>query len=174
MLQLMLIILSMIISFIFIQMKHPLSMGLTLLIQTFMLCLITGFYSKTFWFSYVLFLIFMGGMLVLFIYVTTLASNEMFSLSLNLMIWTIAMIFSSSFIIMLLDLTMIQTMLMNMEMMLNESTINYLPENSLNLNKLYNFPTNMITLMMINYLFLTLIIIVKITNNFYGPLRQKN
>jgi NADH-ubiquinone oxidoreductase chain 6 len=49
----------------------------------------------------------------------------------------------------------------------------YIFENSINLNKLYNFPTNLITLLLINYLFLTLVAVVKITNIFYGPLRQK-
>lgn len=50
----------------------------------------------------------------------------------------------------------------------------YLKENTINLNKLYNFPRNFITLILINYLFLTLVIIVKITNNFSGPLRNNN
>lgn len=50
-------------------------------------------------------------------------------------------------------------------------TINYINENFLNLNKLYNFPINFITILLINYLFLTLIVIVKITNINKGPLR---
>ncbi len=44
-------------------------------------------------------------------------------------------------------------------------------ENSLILNKLYNFPINLITILLIIYLFLTLIAVVKITNVFEGPLR---
>jgi len=51
--------------------------------------------------------------------------------------------------------------------------VSYINENIINLNKLYNFPTNLITLLLINYLFLTLIVVVKITNIFYGPLRPK-
>lgn len=47
-------------------------------------------------------------------------------------------------------------------------------ENNLTLNKLYNFPINIITILLINYLFLTLIATVKITNIFEGPLRPKN
>ena len=35
----------------------------------------------------------------------------------------------------------------------------------MNLNKLYNFPTNILTVLLINYLFLTLIAAVKITLN---------
>lgn len=49
-----------------------------------------------------------------------------------------------------------------------------LKENSLRLNKLYNYPTNIITILLINYLLITLIAIVKITKLFYGPLRKIN
>jgi NADH-ubiquinone oxidoreductase chain 6 len=41
------------------------------------------------------------------------------------------------------------------------------------LNKLYNFPTNFLTVLLINYLFLTLIAAVKVTNVHYGPLRPQ-
>jgi len=42
------------------------------------------------------------------------------------------------------------------------------------INKLYNFPTNIITLILINYLFFTLIVVVKITNFFFCSLRNIN
>nr|YP_010401680.1 NADH dehydrogenase subunit 6 [Symphoromyia crassicornis]UQU69103.1 NADH dehydrogenase subunit 6 [Symphoromyia crassicornis] len=174
MIQITLYILSIIMGMIFIQMNHPLAMGLMLLIQTFLVCLISGLITKTFWFSYILFLIFLGGMLVLFIYVTSLASNEMFSLSMKLTINTIIMFFFSFFIILFMDKSLIMPFLPNMEMININFMENYLNENSINLNKLYNFPTNIITLLLINYLLLTLIVIVKITNLYYGPLRQMN
>nr|UOU85354.1 NADH dehydrogenase subunit 6 [Nephrotoma flavescens] len=175
MMQFTLIICSLIISFMFTQMKHPLSMGFILLIQTFIICLITGSLMKTFWFSYVLFLIFIGGMLVLFIYMTSLASNEMFNFSMK-NLFTISISFM---LLMLLILFINDSISMNFYSLNSETTsimneMNLIKENSLNLNKLYNFPTNMLTILLINYLFLTLIIIVKITNNFYGPLRQIN
>lgn len=47
----------------------------------------------------------------------------------------------------------------------------YLIENSLSLNKLYNYPTNLLTILLINYLLITLIAVVKITKLFKGPLR---
>lgn len=50
----------------------------------------------------------------------------------------------------------------------------FFAENSLNLNKLYSFPINLITVLLIIYLFLALIAVVKITNVFEGPLRPKN
>lgn len=46
-------------------------------------------------------------------------------------------------------------------------------ENHLSLSKIYDSPNNFIIILIINYLLLTLIIIVKITNLFQGPLRPK-
>lgn len=154
-------------------MKHPLAIGLILLFQTFFICLLSGFITKTFWFSYVLFLIFLGGILVLFIYVTSLASNEIFNFSIKLLIIR-ATIFSSIFLLFIfIDKNIIINYLINYE---NESIIltkSFLIENSIILNKLYNFPINIITIILIIYLFLTLIAVVKITNVFEGPLRPR-
>nr|UZC78773.1 NADH dehydrogenase subunit 6 [Nephrotoma sp.] len=171
--QFMLIICSSIISFLFTQMKHPLSMGFILLIQTIIICLLTGSMMKTFWFSYILFLIFIGGMLVLFIYMTSLASNEMFNFSIkNLIIISSTLMFLMMLIFIINDSILMNSFMLNMETNSIMNEMNFIKEDTLNLNKLYNFPTNMLTIMLINYLFLTLIIIVKITNNFHGPLRQ--
>nr|YP_010531752.1 NADH dehydrogenase subunit 6 [Anopheles pretoriensis]UXX18957.1 NADH dehydrogenase subunit 6 [Anopheles pretoriensis] len=163
-----------IMSFIFLQMKHPLSMGLMLLIQTFLTCLITGIYVQSFWFSYILFLIFLGGMLILFIYVTSLSSNEMFTMSFKLTLFSVTMLFIMMTIFLLMDKTMLEQFIMNMEMNKMSLEINLINENILSLNKMYNFPTNLITLLLINYLFLTLLVTVKITKKFYGPLRPMN
>nr|YP_007626963.1 NADH dehydrogenase subunit 6 [Anopheles hinesorum]AFO73350.1 NADH dehydrogenase subunit 6 [Anopheles hinesorum] len=163
-----------IMSYIFMQMKHPLSMGLMLLIQTFLTCLITGIYVKTFWFSYILFLIFLGGMLILFIYVTSLSSNEMFSMSFSLLLISSTMILISLILFFILDKSLIEQFITNMEIQKLSIMNNLINENVLALNKMYNFPTNLITLLLINYLFLTLLVTVKITKKFYGPLRPMN
>nr|QHD46558.1 NADH dehydrogenase subunit 6 [Geron pallipilosus] len=174
--QFILMSLMMIVSIMFMNMKHPLAMGLTLLIQTIIMTLISGLINKTYWFSYILFLVFVGGMLVLFIYVTSLASNEMFAMpSKNLLIICTTITFT--FIMMLLiDQGMIFSFIENNEMKSITYNQSYNLENQLDLNKLYSNPTNLITTMLILYLLISLIAIVKITNLFYGPLRpmQKN
>lgn len=56
----------------------------------------------------------------------------------------------------------------------NHSIINiqsYLIENSLTTNKLYNYPNNLLTIILINYLLVSLIAIIKITKLYKGPLR---
>nr|QLY90276.1 NADH dehydrogenase subunit 6 [Pherbellia dubia] len=171
-----LILTSMLLTFslIFMLVNHPLAMGLMLLIQTMLISLFSGLMAKSFWFSYMLFLIFLGGMLVLFIYVVSLASNEMFSLSMKMVLMALMILMSSLILFFMIDKTSMNFISINNEM--NELTdmISYKMENSIYLNKLYNFPTNMITIMLMNYLLITLIAIVKITNMFYGPLRKMN
>nr|WGO58221.1 NADH dehydrogenase subunit 6 [Blattella foliolata] len=162
-----LVTMSTILSIVFTQMNHPLAMGLILLIQTVMISLISGMLSQSFWFSYVLFLIFLGGMLILFIYVTSLASNEMFFLSTKVIIFSTLMMFMLIILFSMNKLSNIQNQEMINFLMLKNPLIN-------SLTKLYNQPTGIITILLASYLFLTLIAVVKITNIFMGPLRQMN
>nr|AVN67946.1 NADH dehydrogenase subunit 6 [Parcoblatta uhleriana] len=159
--------LSTLLSVLFTQMNHPLAMGLILLIQTVMISIFSGLLSQSFWFSYVLFLIFLGGMLILFIYVTSLASNEMFFMSMKITISSIFIIMFSFIILYLFKNMTIQ----------NQEMLNFLMLNNpiyASITKLYNQPTGIITILLASYLFLTLIAVVKITNIFKGPLRQMN
>nr|UYX62416.1 NADH dehydrogenase subunit 6 [Ophiusa tirhaca] len=154
--------------------NNPLSMGLMILFQTLLICLLSGMLIKTYWFSYILFLTFMGGLLVLFIYVSSIASNEMSKPSFNTKLF---------FFLSILFLLMIQFIYMNnlywMNFSFNSDMNNFISmslfmnnDNKINLSKLYNNQTFMIMLMLIIYLFITLIVVVKITNIFYGPLRS--
>nr|YP_009653392.1 NADH dehydrogenase subunit 6 [Gasterophilus nasalis]QCG71538.1 NADH dehydrogenase subunit 6 [Gasterophilus nasalis] len=163
--------LMLIFGFIFMNMNHPLAMGLVLLFQTLLTCLLTGMISKTFWFSYILFLVFLGGMLVLFIYVTSLASNEMFSFSPKLLMLTIAIFCVSTLMLTIYNKTLILNYFPNLETASIADLTSYTMENSLSLNKLYNYPTNLLTILLMNYLLVTLIAVVKITKLFKGPLR---
>nr|QTC08146.1 NADH dehydrogenase subunit 6 [Parachauliodes continentalis] len=168
--QLFLMSMNLLMSFNFTMMNHPLAMGLILLIQTILISLITGYMMQTFWFSYILFLIMLGGMLVLFIYMTSLASNELFSFSMKSFILNSTILF---IIIIMLMLFIPYFNFLNLDMnFFNSHYMN--TENNTELLKLYNFPTMNLTLMLVTYLFLTLIIVVKITNINHGPLRQLN
>nr|YP_009743872.1 NADH dehydrogenase subunit 6 [Batocnema coquerelii]QIE12628.1 NADH dehydrogenase subunit 6 [Batocnema coquerelii] len=153
--------------------NHPLSMGFMILIQTLLTCLLSGMLIKTYWFSYILFLTFLGGLLVLFIYVSSIASNEMFLMSNNFKMIFILFIFIL-FIIQMFFYKNLNWMNLNNNSEMN-NFFNFMffnNENKINMNKLYNNYSSMLTLMLIIYLFITLIAIVKITNIFYGPLRM--
>nr|YP_009536828.1 NADH dehydrogenase subunit 6 [Dendrolimus houi]AQM57861.1 NADH dehydrogenase subunit 6 [Dendrolimus houi]AQM57874.1 NADH dehydrogenase subunit 6 [Dendrolimus houi]UIX22017.1 NADH dehydrogenase subunit 6 [Dendrolimus houi]UKB89064.1 NADH dehydrogenase subunit 6 [Dendrolimus houi] len=165
--------LMMMMSMIMIFLNHPLSMGLTILIQTLLTCIITGMLIKTYWFSYILFLTFMGGLLVLFIYVTSIASNELFSTNLKMKTLLLIMFYLMLIISFLFMNNLNWMNLSNNSEMENmkEMSLFLNNENKFNLNKLYNQQTYLMTMLMIIYLFITLIAVVKITNIFFGPLR---
>nr|YP_009169465.1 NADH dehydrogenase subunit 6 [Obscurella hidalgoi]AKL90683.1 NADH dehydrogenase subunit 6 [Obscurella hidalgoi] len=61
-------------------MSQPLSLGLIVMLSTFFLCLISALYISS-WYGYILFLIYVGGLLVMFAYVAALSPNIMFKSS---------------------------------------------------------------------------------------------
>nr|WMQ77951.1 NADH dehydrogenase subunit 6 [Auzata chinensis] len=173
MMKMMLSNLIIILSLTMIFLNHPLSMGLMILIQTLMICLLSGMMIKTYWFSYILFLTFLGGLLVMFIYVASIASNEMFKIKLNLIIFML-MTISLISILEMFFINEMKWMNFNYNMdMLNYFNMKFFnEENNINLNKLYNNQTFLMMMMMIIYLFITLIAVVKVINIFFGPLRS--
>nr|YP_010471435.1 NADH dehydrogenase subunit 6 [Tyraphus nitidus]UVG40774.1 NADH dehydrogenase subunit 6 [Tyraphus nitidus] len=157
----MLMFLTFLLSMLFIMMSHPLSMGLMLMIQTIMVALLTNMMSNQSWFSYILFLVFVGGMLILFIYMTSIASNEKFLL-MNKQKFML-MIFLSMYLVYYMKMNNN----MNWFLLFNKNNFSFM-------NKFFNFPNYIVIIMMIIYLFITLIAVVKIINLKYGPMRQKN
>nr|ARH54686.1 NADH dehydrogenase subunit 6 [Tachinus subterraneus] len=162
----MLLMLTMMSSICFIFLMHPLSMGLLLLVQTITITLITGFMYINFWFSYILFLIMIGGMLVLFIYMTSIASNEKFKFSMKINFLLISMM-----VIFIIFLFFSDNMFFNLNN-INSEMISSNIKMYLTLNKFLNYPSNIMLFLMIIYLFITLVAVVKITNISFGPLRQ--
>nr|YP_009938390.1 NADH dehydrogenase subunit 6 [Lethe titania]QNU07809.1 NADH dehydrogenase subunit 6 [Lethe titania] len=155
--------------------NHPITMGLLILLQTLFICLLLGMLINSYWFSYILFLVFLGGLLVLFIYVSSIASNELMSIT-----------FINKFIVfaplLILFLAILLKSNLNwLNLSFNEDMNNFtnmflfsFNENNINLFKLYNEQTYLLMIIMIIYLFITLIAVVKITNIFFGPLRSFN
>nr|WRO45138.1 NADH dehydrogenase subunit 6 [Habronychus sp.] len=144
--------------------KHPLTMGMNLLIQTIVIALITGLMSLNFWISYLLFLVMVGGMLILFMYMTSIASNEKFSFSkpLTMMILVLILFF---FIFMKTEYFPFK----------NIDSIEFLKFSTYEMspNKYFINNSKFILSILIVYLFITLIAIVNISSNSSGPLRQK-
>nr|ANP26559.1 NADH dehydrogenase subunit 6 [Mnais costalis] len=148
----------------FCKMQHPASTGIILMIQTVLISLITNNLSQSAWFSYMLFLVFLGGMLVLFIYLTSVASNELFSSSAQ---WgTMAAALTTMPALMMMDPLLLSNNTPDTENL----TIN----KELMMNSLFNHPYSLLTVAVIAYLFLTLIVVVKITESHSGPLRSSN
>nr|APX39336.1 NADH dehydrogenase subunit 6 [Longitarsus pratensis] len=163
----MILIMMMINTIMMLILKHPLSCGLILLAQTILTAIGTGMMQLNFWYSYILFLIMIGGMLVLFIYMTSIASNEKFKFNKNLIY-----IFMF-FLIMLLLLLLIDYYYNNLMTNIDMSNYKMKLKNQFSMMKYFNYPNYFIMIMMIIYLFISLIAIVKITKFNYGALRQK-
>nr|YP_009159474.1 NADH dehydrogenase subunit 6 [Paratya australiensis]AKQ09519.1 NADH dehydrogenase subunit 6 [Paratya australiensis] len=155
-------------SILFTQITHPLAMGVSLLIQTILIAGMTSFLSKTTWFSYILFLIFLGAMLVLFIYVASLAPNESFSIP-PLLTSVTLMGMTMSFVVILVDpLLSLHQLVMEMSFISPNQISNSPP---VVLSTIYNLSAMSMTIFIILYLLLTLIVVVKITYTHFGPLR---
>nr|YP_009104435.1 NADH dehydrogenase subunit 6 [Callitettix biformis]AFV32137.1 NADH dehydrogenase subunit 6 [Callitettix biformis] len=155
-------------STLFLMMKHPLSSGFMLLMQTMLACMMNSMNSYSYWFSYILFIIFIGGMMVLFIYIASIASNEKFKFSMKIIMMMMLMMI----IIMMID----KNMLINLtnETLTYTKTMKTNNKEMMSIMKMFNYPTMMLSMMSILYLLFTMISVVKITNIEKGPLRMKN
>nr|QLY90120.1 NADH dehydrogenase subunit 6 [Athripsodes aterrimus] len=145
--------------------SSPLMIMMILIIQTIMLSLMIGIINKNFWFSYILFLIIIGGLMVLFLYMISLISNNLYKFNLikmNMIILSILILNIWLYIKNFNIMTDIKPMLMQMI-----ETPYYA-----SLMKMYNTYTLMIMILIMNYLFFALIITTKIINLPYGPLRS--
>nr|WGT87427.1 NADH dehydrogenase subunit 6 [Sclomina erinacea]WGT87492.1 NADH dehydrogenase subunit 6 [Sclomina erinacea]WGT87570.1 NADH dehydrogenase subunit 6 [Sclomina erinacea]WGT87908.1 NADH dehydrogenase subunit 6 [Sclomina erinacea]WGT87947.1 NADH dehydrogenase subunit 6 [Sclomina erinacea] len=156
---------SITISITFMFLKHPLSMGLALIMQTINVSLITGMMIDTFWFSYILLITMLSGALVLFIYMASIASNEKFHTSITMMLFIITSMST------MLVLILLKTQ-PNMTETIKKMNLNN--EQVLSLIKMFNMHNMIITLTMIIYLFMTMIVVSYIVNVHEGPLRMKN
>lgn len=144
-------------------------MGFSLLIQSILVSTITGLSNYNFWYSYVLFIVIVGGLLVLFIYMTRVASNEKFKYSLKILVLVLIFSMIATIILVILDKFIIYQDIINLETL----RINNEKEWTISLNKFSSYPSNIIIVFLIIYLLVALIAIVKITRTSEGPLRQK-
>nr|YP_010502600.1 NADH dehydrogenase subunit 6 [Basilepta melanopus]UXC97427.1 NADH dehydrogenase subunit 6 [Basilepta melanopus] len=153
----------------FMLLNHPISMGFNILMITIMISLSTGILNLTFWFSYILFLVVIGSLLILFIYMTSIASNEKFKFSLKITYVNILIITMISLFIYTNKQIDFNIKIMETNMFLSQINDNI---NMTNL-KYYTPPFTLILISLMMYLLITLIMIVKITKKEKGPIRQK-
>uniref|UniRef100_A0AAU7LK36 NADH-ubiquinone oxidoreductase chain 6 n=1 Tax=Thalassa montezumae TaxID=3129753 RepID=A0AAU7LK36_9CUCU len=141
--------------------NHPLSIGSIILIQTILNCMFIGMNYLNFWYSYILMLIMIGGLLILFIYMTSIASNEKFKFNPKLVVYLIILMF--------------MFYLINWTFIFNNDLMNLFSMNlnfNLSMSKFYNYPELKIMFMVIFYLLICMIAVVKICKIKSGPLRQ--
>nr|YP_002791169.1 NADH dehydrogenase subunit 6 [Dysdercus cingulatus]ABZ02005.1 NADH dehydrogenase subunit 6 [Dysdercus cingulatus] len=147
------------ISFSLMWVKHPISMGLMIITQTLNISMMIGMISGSFWFSYVIVIVMLSGMLVLFIYMASIASNEKF-------FTPIKMIYMMMFTIFLG---------MNMQYFFKPAMLEFNKIQMMNNNEILMLinmmNNNKIIIMMVLYLFFSMYVISAIVNISEGPLR---
>lgn len=151
----------MIFSSISLFLRNPISIGIILILQTITIIIFIRTIIESSWFAISTFIIIIGGLLIMFIYIRRIASNEKFKVKINL---TIILIY----IIIFYDQIII-------EYQINE-TQNILLTNSFNfsLTKIYNKKSIFLTILLVLYLLLTIIAVTKIVKHHKGPLRAIN
>nr|WHL46845.1 NADH dehydrogenase subunit 6 [Aphaenomurus interpositus] len=149
---------TLILSTSFLCSSHPIMMMIIIIAQTLTLCLMLWMFISMSWFSYIMFLIFLGGIMVLFIYISSLASNEKFKMEkkdiiksmILMMFFIIFFIFSSN----------------------NQNTKINKIEFTETIFKLFSNLIMNMTLFSMIYLLITLVAVVKVTAFMKGPLRS--
>nr|YP_009328041.1 NADH dehydrogenase subunit 6 [Trachelus tabidus]APC92684.1 NADH dehydrogenase subunit 6 [Trachelus tabidus] len=169
--------LSMLMISIIMTMKnnHPIELMIYLILFSIIMCLKVGMMYKNFWFSYMLFLTMIGGILILFLYFVSTASNEKMNLSKynynKIFIISISILIGMLCIMHSFDYFSINMIEYSMNNKLSMKMNNW--SNAHNYSMFQMFNNNYkITLMMMIYLLFTLYSVMKMCMKMYGPLRQ--
>nr|YP_010990614.1 NADH dehydrogenase subunit 6 [Suva longipenna]WOW98941.1 NADH dehydrogenase subunit 6 [Suva longipenna] len=146
--------------------KHPISLGFMLIIQTMMICLNMSIYTQTSWYSFILFIIMIGGMMIMFIYMASIASNEKFKFNNFIMKLTILML-----IIYMLNWINDQTMEISSKMIENKFSMTEQEEQK-STSKFFNLNKSNLSIMTMLMILLTMISVTNISTTFEGPLKK--
>lgn len=138
--------------------RNPIAFMVIIIAQAILVCVCAWASIKIRWFSYILFLIFLGGLIVLFIYITRLASNEKINISIRARM-TVAIILRT---VLITTIVSWNNQIINLE---NVRIVKYF-------NSIYSNSARLLIITTITYLLLTLVIVVKISNKFNSPIKN--
>nr|VFU78841.1 NADH dehydrogenase subunit 6 [Proasellus solanasi] len=144
---------------LFLASNTPHMLITSLLTSTLMIVVLLGLLSSFPWLSYILFLIFLGGILILFTYISSLSTNLLFSK-------------------VKLELIMVPITLTLMLLILNKTPHNvsgwmlFEYDNNMFMKELFTPVFYFLYLYLFVYLLITLIYVVVIMKVYYAPLRS--
>lgn len=144
-------------------MKSPIRSNLIILIQTITLTIIINLINKTSWISFIVFILYIGGLIIIFLYISRIAFNE---LNINKNYKNI--IYKIIFIFLILIYFKLS---LNIENIIYENKFIF-EDNSYLLN-IFIIPNNILIYIIIFILFFILILIIWILKINKGPIRQK-
>nr|WQB38566.1 NADH dehydrogenase subunit 6 [Acanalonia sp.] len=147
--------------------KHPISMGTMLMSQTIMACSIMMVSHTNPWYSYILFITIIGGLMVMFMYMSSIASNEKFKFNTNKLVFMMLTLMVI-FIIAMKDPTITDLQ------KIKENKMNtYETEELKTLSKFFNSKKMILTILMMLILFTVMVTVTNISSTFEGPLKMK-
>nr|YP_010531291.1 NADH dehydrogenase subunit 6 [Mileewa lamellata]UXX17550.1 NADH dehydrogenase subunit 6 [Mileewa lamellata] len=152
----------MVISFMIPFISNPISMGMILILQTMFATILMNKMIMSSWFSFITFLMMIGGLLIIFTYMSSIASNEKFKFNLNLSIF------------MLIIILITDEMIIKEQMKENQQMIFIKTLEQVSMMKLYNKKSLFMSILLMIYLLFTMIVVSKMVKHYYGPLRKKN
>nr|AHA52522.1 NADH dehydrogenase subunit 6 [Eumacrocentrus sp. QL-2013] len=152
---------------------HPLILSLLLTLYTIILVMKLNYLNNLYWYSYILYLIMVGGILILFMYLTSISNNELLYLNkkyyMNFMIKMMLILFI--YLMMIKYMKSLNFLMLNYHQdILNIMKIN--KEFMLDYKNLYMKINMDIMIYMILYLFFIMVISVLICMKNFMPLRQ--
>nr|QQQ88890.1 NADH dehydrogenase subunit 6 [Hyalella tiwanaku] len=152
---------SVVLSCMFTQISSPLGLGIIVIMFSLFISVSMSLVCVTSWFSLLLFMLFLSGMMIVFIYVCSLASNEIH-------------FYSFSVIYLMLSFMALITLSPAINSLMTISSDLFSKTDSCALMyKVYSFSVYLFTLALIIYLLVTLIVVVKICTVSEGPVRTK-
>nr|QTC32054.1 NADH dehydrogenase subunit 6 [Nisia fuliginosa] len=162
-------------SFNLIFLNHTMSMGLIIIIQTILISLKMSFMLKNSWFSFIIFIMMVGGMMIMFIYMSSIASNEKFKLS-KKMLFSNLMI-TLTFMLIILNLKTLTNENMNFnEMLIMNEEYNYIKmfknEQQKSIIKFLSLKKFNLMMLITSILLMILMFINWMNFTFKGPLKK--
>lgn len=148
---------------------HPITLIIFLLLYTSIVCLIISIWKDNFIFSIIIFLIIIRGILIIFLYFSSLISNEQFKFSINF--FSLRRIIFNIIILLYLSPLFISNLSSSYPMdikplyNINQSLFN-------NITKIYLYPYNNLTIICILFLLISLFLIIKICSIKSSSLRK--
>lgn len=154
---------SILLLIIFLATTHPITLGFILIFTSIIYSILIFLRSRSPWIPFILIIVFLRGSIVIFIYITSISSNETISLEIKF----IPLILISSVILLINNNLIFRFNIKNLNPLKNLTN-----SNSVELiYKTYNISLNLLTLFIIIYLLLIIIVAVKITILSKTPLR---
>nr|UYA96529.1 NADH dehydrogenase subunit 6 [Syrista sp. 1 GYN-2021c] len=157
---------------------HPTSMLIFLVLFTTTICMKMSMIHKNSWFSYLLFLSMIGGILILFLYFVSICSNEKSMLNQHELKMMLTLMFMVTSTLIMIIYFFDSFSIMGIENNFNSKNFMLTSKNWSNFNHYNSFQmynsTYKTTIMCMIYLLFSLYTLMKMCMKYYGPLRQMN